>query len=203
MSSVETIEDLRKIVGNPHELVTKKILTSLDEMAYRFIGKSPFAMLATSNKDGVPDVSPRGDETGFVHIADNTTLYLPERPGNKLAFSLENILENENVALFFIIPGVNETYRVHGTARIVTDPEVLNLLLAHGRPPRLAIEVKVKRAFLHCGKAIIRSELWKENPEASTMKFKFGAPIARQSGGGEEVEKLVNKLVEEDYKDGL
>lgn len=201
--AVTSEEDLREILGTPHELVTKKIIASMDDMARRFVTNSPFVMLSTANADGVPDVSPRGDERGFTRIIDDTTLLLPERPGNKLAFSLKNILENPNVSLMYIIPGVDEAYRFHGTARLTKDPAILEGMMVRGNPALMAIEVKITRCFLHCGKAMKRSQLWKVDPKASKMEFRFGATIARETGGGAEVEELVNKIVAEDYKDNL
>ncbi|MFC3052004.1 MSMEG_1061 family FMN-dependent PPOX-type flavoprotein [Kordiimonas pumila] len=202
-NTLESLDGLRAIIGEPHELVTKKIVPYLDDMAHRFIAHSPYVMLSTASKEGVPDVSPRGDGPGFAYIADNHTLYLPERQGNKLAFSLQNILENPNVALMFIIPGVDEAYRVHGTARIINDPVILERLTARGQPALLALEIKVKQSFLHCGKAMKRSQLWKVDPKETKMSFRFGATVARESGGGDEVAKMVDQLVEEDYRDNL
>ncbi|MEM6834828.1 MAG: pyridoxamine 5'-phosphate oxidase family protein, partial [Pseudomonadota bacterium] len=112
--TVSNVEGLRDILGEPHPLVAKKITDKLDDVGRRFITASPFAMLATVDSDGFPDVSPRGDASGnFLHIVDDETLLMPERPGNKLAFSLQNIIDNGRVALIFMIPGVVETYRVH------------------------------------------------------------------------------------------
>lgn len=203
LKTVESPAQLRESIGEPHPLVSSKIINYLDDMAHRYIGLSPYAMLATVDKDGLPDVSPRGDAPGFAYIADDKTLYLPERPGNKLAFSLENIMVNPGVALIFMIPGVDETYRVHGSARIISEPDILKRLDARGQPALFAIEVKVRRCFLHCGKAILRSQLWKEESQQSKRSFRFGAIAARESGGGKEVEEMVDKLVAEDYRDNL
>lgn len=200
---ITNLEQLRARVGEPHPLVSNKLLKSMDAMAHRFISRAPFAMLATADKNGHPDVSPRGDGPGFAIIADDNTLYLPERPGNKLAFSLQNILVNPNVALIFIIPGVSETYRVHGTARIVDNEDILDRFIADKRKPLCAIEINVSLCFLHCGKAMIRSDLWSAEAQESEMSFKFGAVTARESGGGKDVEDMVDKIVAEDYRDNL
>jgi len=148
---ITEIEELQACIGEPHPLVTNKLLNSMDEMARDFISRAPFAMLATTDAKGHPDVSPRGDKPGFVMIEDNDTLYLPERPGNKLAFSLKNILINPQVALIFLIPGVRESYRVHGTARLVRHPGILDKMELDGRKPGCAIQIKPTLCFLHCG----------------------------------------------------
>lgn len=199
---INDVAGIRAVIGDAHELVHKKILTKLDDIGTRFIGASPFVMLATANAAGQPDVSPRGDGPGFALIEDEQTIYLPERPGNNLAFSLQNIIINPAVGLIFLIPGVDESYRVHGTARIVDDPALRDRLAARDRAALFAIEVKIERCFLHCGKAMKRSRLWKDDARQK-FSFHFGGTIARASGGGAETEALVNKLVEEDYRDNL
>lgn len=193
---------LGAIIGEPHPLVSTKILDHLDQMAQRFIAASPFAMLATADAEGLPDVSPRGDTPGFVHMLDKHTLLLPERSGNRLIFSMQNILANPNVALIFLIPGIDESYRVHGTARLVEDADTLARLEARGRPALMATEIKVGRAFLHCGKALKRSRLWAER--APGLKpFRFGEVIAKANAGGSEMEAMVDAIIADDYQNGL
>ena len=199
---ISDMAGIRAVIGEAHDLVHKKVLTKLDDLGRRFITASPLAMLSTATAAGEPDVSPRGDAPGFALIEDDNTLYLPERPGNNMALSLQNIVANSAVALIFLIPGVDETYRVHGKARIVDDAALRDRLAARDRAALFAIEVKIERCFLHCGKAMKRSRLWKEDAQQK-FSFRFGATIARESGGGAEIEALVDQLVEADYKDGL
>ncbi|MEM6581647.1 MAG: MSMEG_1061 family FMN-dependent PPOX-type flavoprotein [Pseudomonadota bacterium] len=196
---------LRALLGDAHPLVTKKVLNALDDEGERFIRMSPIAFLSTSDKEGFPDVSPRGDHPGFVTIENSQTLYIPERPGNKLAFSLQNILVNPNIALLFIIPGVLESYRVHGTARITTEPELLARIGedTRGKTAALALEVRIRQCFLHCGKALIRSELWSPESQQTGVKFRFGATTAREAGGDAEMVSMIDEIVEEDYRDNL
>lgn len=207
MTPTETVSSeagLRDIIGDPHPLVEKKIIDRLDAVGQRYIAAAPFATLATVDGDGFPDVSPRGDASGeFIHIVDDTTLLMPERPGNKLAFTLQNIIDNGKVALIFMIPGVIETYRVHGMARVVKDAAVLSALEARGQPALMAVEIKITRCFLHCGKAMMRSKLWKTDSQAGKHAFKFGETIAREAGEGDDLAAMVNQLVEDDYKDNL
>jgi uncharacterized protein len=205
MNTSPTITDvagIRAVIGDAHELVHKKILTKLDDIGRRFIEASPLVMLATADAAGRPDVSPRGDAPGFALIENDHTIYLPERPGNNLAFSMQNIIANPAVGLIFLIPGVDESYRVHGTAHIIDDSMMRDRLAARERPALFAIEIKIERCFLHCGKAMKRSRLWQDDARQK-FSFRFGGTIARESGGGAETEALVNKLVEEDYRDNL
>jgi PPOX class probable FMN-dependent enzyme len=125
--------------------------------------REPFVVVASGRPDGGLDVSPRGDPAGFVRILDERTLLLPDRPGNKLADTLTNLLEDDRIALLFLIPGVNDTFRVNGRARIVDDAELLAESEVEGKVPQLGILVEVEEAYTQCPKAFLRSQLW--NPE--------------------------------------
>jgi PPOX class probable FMN-dependent enzyme len=151
---------LRSLLGSPSDVVQAKISDRLNDLTRQFVERSPFLCLATSAADGSCDVSPRGDPAGFVHILDERTLLLPERPGNRLADSLRNVLENPHVALIFLIPGVTDTLRVNGRATVVTDPELLEPCAVEGKTPKLGLLVEVDEAYTHCSKAFLRSELW-------------------------------------------
>jgi PPOX class probable FMN-dependent enzyme len=154
---------LRRVLGEPSELVRNKIADRLNRLTRQFVERSPFVVVATGRPDGGLDVSPRGDPAGFVRILDERTLLLPDRPGNKLADTLTNLLEDDRIALLFLIPGVNDTFRVNGRARIVDDPELLAASEVEGKVPQLGILVEVEEAYTQCPKALLRSELW--NPE--------------------------------------
>ena len=154
---------LREIIGEPRELTKAKIADCVHPLNHRFIELSPFVVVATGRPGGGLDVSPRGDPAGFVRILDDRTLLLPDRPGNKLADTLTNLLEDDRIALIFLIPGVNETFRVNGRARIVDDPELLAASTVEGKAPKLGILVTVEEAYGQCPKALLRSDLW--NPE--------------------------------------
>jgi hypothetical protein len=154
---------LRELLGEPTELVRRKIADRLNPLTRQFIERSPFVVVATGRPDGGLDVSPRGDPAGFVRILDERTLLLPDRPGNKLADTLTNLLEDDRIALLFLIPGIDDTFRVNGRARIVDDPELLDASEIDGKVPRLGILVAIEEAYTQCPKALLRSELW--NPE--------------------------------------
>ena len=152
--------DLREVLGLPTDLVRAKVRDRLDHLTRQFVERSPFVLLATSAADGSCDVSPRGDPPGFVRILDERTLLLPERPGNRLADSLRNVLANDHVGLLFVVPGVGDTLRVNGRATLVTDEELLAASAVEGRVPRLGFVIEIDQVFTHCSKAFLRSALW-------------------------------------------
>ena len=154
---------LRDVIGTPTELVLTKIADRLNKLTRQFVERSPFVCVATASPDGGLDVSPRGDPPGFVRILDERTLLLPDRPGNRIADTLTNLLEDPRIALLFLIPGVGDTFRVNGRARIVDDPELLAQSAVDGKVPRLGLLVSIEEAYTQCSKALIRSDLW--NPE--------------------------------------
>ena len=157
---IETVEELRSSYGEPSERAVKKSLDRLDRHCRRFIELSPFVVLASAGADGRVDCSPRGDPAGFVAVLDERTILLPDRRGNNRADSLTNVLENPNVGMLFLIPGVDETLRLNGRARLTTDPARLEPLAVNGRVPRSGLVVEVEEAFLQCTKALVRSRLW-------------------------------------------
>lgn len=157
---VTTETELRELLGEPREVVIKKQLPALDRHCRAFIARSPFMLLGTANADGACDVSPRGDAPGFVLVLDDHTLVIPDRPGNRRIDSLKNIIARDGVGLLFMVPGVEETLRVNGRACITRGTDLLARLEARGKVPQLAIVVTVDEAFLHCAKALKRSQLW-------------------------------------------
>ena len=155
--------ELRDIVGSPAPLVAGKITDRLNDLTRQFIERSPFVCVATGRPDGGLDVSPRGDPAGFVRVLDERTLLIPDRPGNRIADTLTNLLADPRIALLFLIPGVGDSFRVNGRATIVDDAELLEQSAVDGKAPRLGILVDIEQAYTQCSKALIRSDLW--NPE--------------------------------------
>jgi PPOX class probable FMN-dependent enzyme len=155
--------ELREAIGSPTPLVESKIADRLNDLTRQFIERSPFVCVATARPDGGLDVSPRGDPAGFVRILDERTLLLPDRPGNKLADTLTNLLVDDRIGLLFLVPGVGDSFRVNGRATIVQDEELLADSAVDGKPPKLGIVVAIDEAYTQCSKALIRSDLW--NPE--------------------------------------
>jgi PPOX class probable FMN-dependent enzyme len=177
VAEARTIADegaLRAFLGSPTDLVAAKIADRLNDLTRRFVEVSPFVCVATARPDGGLDVSPRGDPPGFVRILDERTLLLPERPGNRLADTLTNVVADPRIAILFLIPGVGDTFRVNGRAAVVDDPELLAPSAIAGKAPRLGILVSIEEAYTQCPKAIIRSELW--NPERHIDRSELPSP---------------------------
>ena len=163
MTAIEGEEQLRDVIGSPTALVAGKIADRLNHLTRQFVERSPFVCVATAHPDGGLDVSPRGDPAGFVRIIDEKTLLIPERPGNRIADTLSNLVADSRIALLFLIPGVGDSFRVNGRATIVDDPELLAESTMDGKTPKLGILISVEEAYTQCSKALIRSDLW--NPE--------------------------------------
>ena len=144
----------------PPQVVWDKEIDRIDRHCRAFIGLSPWATLATADADGFPDVSPRGGRPGFVEVLDEHRLALPDRPGNNRIDSLRNVLVNPRVALMFVVPGIEETLRVYGTASVVEPGDLAVDLTEFGRPPRSVLVLDVQRAFFQCAKSLMRSGLW-------------------------------------------
>lgn len=157
---VTSQEELRQILGEPRELAKRKQVETLDENCRDFIARSPFLVISTSNANGLCDVSPRGDAPGFVLTLDEKRLVIPERPGNKRADTMLNLLANPQVGLLFMIPGIGQTLRVNGKGYVLRDPALLERLAFQGKVPQLAIGVEAEEVFMHCPKAFARSHLW-------------------------------------------
>ena len=166
MGSPRTITneaELRAIIGSPTEVVVSKISDRLNGLTRQFIERSPFVCVATKMPGGGIDVSPRGDPPAFVRILDDRTLLIPDRPGNKIADTLRNLLADPSIGLLFLIPGVGDSFRVNGRGVITDDQELLAPSEVKGSVPRLGILVSIEEAYTQCSKALIRSDLW--NPD--------------------------------------
>jgi PPOX class probable FMN-dependent enzyme len=158
---VETEAELRDLIGGgPTALVAGKVADRLNDIFRRYIEESPFVCVATTSSNGGLDISPRGDPAGFVRILDENTLLIPERPGNRIADTLTNVLDTGRIALIFLVPGVGETFRVNGSAVLVDDAALLAESEVEGKTPKLGILVTVEEAYTQCSKALIRSDLW-------------------------------------------
>ena len=166
--TITTLDGLREVITPPSELVTAKEIDSLDDYCRDFIARSPFVVIASTDGAGSIDTSPKGDPAGFVRVLDDTTLVIPERPGNHRADTLVNIVRHPFVGLIFLIPGTKNTLRVRGRARIVRDLDLRETMALNGRVPDLAIVVDVTVAYFHCAKCIIRSGLWSQEQEDAT-----------------------------------
>jgi PPOX class probable FMN-dependent enzyme len=188
--SLANEDELRALYPPPHERARLKTLHKLDQHCANFIARSPFLCLGTSNDRGA-DVAPRGDEPGFVHILDDTTLAIPDWPGNNRLDSSSNIVANPRVALLFLIPGVQETLRVNGTAEITTSAELMDRWKRNGKRPRSVLVVKIQDAFLHCGKALIRARLWEDDYKIDRAELPpYGQMLKDQIDTAETAEQI-------------
>lgn len=151
---------LRELIGTPAPQTCAKISDRLNALTRQFIERSPFVCVATSDAAANCDLSPRGDPAGFVRILDERTLLIPERPGNRLADTLRNVLANPHIGLLFIVPGITDTFRVNGRATLTTDAALLAPCAVEGKAPVLGILVDIDEAYTQCSKALLRSSLW-------------------------------------------
>lgn len=196
-------EALRELYPATHRLAVQKMQETLGVHAQEFIRRSPFLCLGTQDLHGRADVSPRGDPPGFVSVLDDTTLAIPDRPGNNRLDSLSNIIANPAVGLLFMIPGFDDTLRVNGVARIVTDPTLLETMTVNKRVPTLAIVVQVREVFLHCAKALRRSQIWESahHQDRIQMPSLIKMILDETTGApGEEEMRKIDAGLEEDYK---
>jgi uncharacterized protein len=181
--TIETEAALRALLTDPLPVVASKIVDRLNPLTRQFIERSPFLLLATSDEHGNCDVSPRGDPAGFVRILDENTLLIPERPGNRIADSLRNIVRNGHVGLLFVIPGVGDTFRVNGRATLTTDATLLAPCAVEGKVPKLGILVDIDAAYTHCSKAFLRSQLWDPARFVDRSELPTGGQILQQLRG--------------------
>ena len=158
---VTTVDELRAIIGHPLPPAANKVKDRLSEAQRDWLSHSPLGFVATTDADGRVDVSPKGDPPGFVHIIDDTTIAIPERPGNKRVDGYVNVLQRPRVGTVFLIPGRGDTLRINGTAKIMADAPYFDAMAVGGKRPILALEIDVDEVFFHCAKAFLRSDAWK------------------------------------------
>jgi PPOX class probable FMN-dependent enzyme len=159
-SEVSSVDELRSIVGNPDGQVANKVKDRLSAVQREWLAHSPLGFVATTDAQGRVDVSPKGDPPGFVHVIDDTTIAIPERPGNKRVDGYLNVLQRPYVGTLFLIPGRGDTLRINGTARILADADYFDAMTVKGKRPILALEIDIEEVFFHCAKAFLRSDTW-------------------------------------------
>jgi uncharacterized protein len=200
---VTSEEQFRAVMGNPMLPVVKKEISYLDANCRRFIAKCPFVLISSCDKEGRMDISPKGDPAGFVQVLDERTLVIPDRPGNRRADTFKNILQNDRVGLFFLIPGKQETLRVSGRATIVRDLSLREQMAVGGKIPDFAIVVTVDQAFFHCPKCVIRSHLWSPEtwPDETSLPSLAEAVVA--AGKLDITVEQVQEMIDHDAKTRL
>jgi PPOX class probable FMN-dependent enzyme len=202
--SLRTEAELRALLGEPSHLVQNKSISFIDSHCKDFIALSPILFLATADATGHCDVSPRGDQAGFVQVLDHQHLLIPERPGNKRADALRNILSNPHIGLIFIVPGLEETLRINGKACITQDQELLSSVSAQGRIPQVGIGVQVEECFIHCAKSFKRSNLFDFASWPEKDRLPSAAQIVADHVNTPEVtEASVDQALQESYEKRL
>ncbi len=181
------VSDLSTIYATPSPRVIAKARPEIDVHAKKFIGMSPFCVLATSGSDGSVDASPRGGNPGFIQVGGPNLLLMPDRSGNNRIDSFRNIVEGSGfVQLIFFVPGIDETLRVGGKGKVSLDPDVMASMIEFGKPPRAVLHIDVNEAYFHCGKALMRSNLWSADTKVERAVMpSIGEVIHDQTGLGE------------------
>ena len=190
------VDTIRRSLGEPDPAATAKIMDELDENCLAFLAHSPFCTIATSDADGRCDNSPRGDYPGFVRALDTRTLVIPERLGNRLADSLQNIVQNGHIGMLCFVPGMSETLRINGTATVTDDPALMAMLEQDHVTPQLAIVVRTEEVYLHCGRALLRGGLWDAEMQELADEVPSAVRIwASMSGLSTEVGDAIDEAV--------
>lgn len=189
---IATEDQLRELIGEPTGRSVTKERQRLHPRDREWLAASPFCLIATAGADGTCDVSPKGDPAGFVHVLDDQTLAIPERPGNRRADGYRNILANPHVGLISILPGRDQTLRINGRATLVSDAPYFDAMVVKGHRPLLAVVVAIEQIFFHCGKAFMRSQLWDPatwHPEALPPVAQLTKEVQQVSESLEELER--------------
>ncbi|MBH0236968.1 pyridoxamine 5'-phosphate oxidase family protein [Methylobrevis albus] len=202
MARISDEASLRALYGQPGERSLKKQLDRLDVHCRNFIALSPFVVLSTTGGDGLPDITPRGDAPGFIAVLDDKTLLLPDRLGNNRLDNLANVFANPGVGLLFLVPGIDETLRVHGTAEIRDDAELLARCVADGKPPKTVLVVTVVEAYYQCAKALMRSHLWDPATRIDRASFPSLGQILKDQIAGNTLCETQEEMVER-YRETL
>lgn len=199
---ITTTQQLRDLLGSPLQRALDKERAELTDIDRDWIAASPFCLVATADAAGRCDVSPKGDPAGFALVLDDTTVAIPERPGNRRTDSLLNVLENPRVGLLFVVPGRGDTLRVNGRARLVADAPYADRMQVRGHRPSVVLEVQVEQVFFHCAKAFMRSQLWDPatwEPDAVPSRARIAQALERPDESLEVIEAHYGPS----YADGL
>ncbi|GAA3866924.1 pyridoxamine 5'-phosphate oxidase family protein [Streptomyces sp. NPDC003631] len=189
---VTSLEQLGALLGEPTPAAADKVRSSLHELDKQWLAASPFCLVSTSAADGSCDTSPKGDPAGFTLVVDDTTIAIPDRPGNRRGDGFRNILTNPQVGLLYLVPGRSDTLRINGRARILQDAPFFEQMVVKGNRPKLALLIEVDEVFYHCPKAVLRAGLWKAdswNPDAAPPRSLIAKTLERRPESLEELER--------------
>ncbi len=199
MAQLKSLDDLRRVIAEPRPTTRSKILDALDEQSIEFLKRCPFALVGTVSADGTLEVSPKGDEPGFIRVEDPQTLLIPERIGNNLAFGLTNMITNGKIGMICLVPATGETLRISGTAEIYDDADLVASLSSLGKPALLATRVRIQHCYFHCARSIVRAKLWDPKAWPAPGRVSFGKIIAPRVGAGDDVAAQIDASVEGAY----
>ena len=202
MQEITTAEELTALLGAPTPRAAAKERRRLDPYDVDWLSRSPFCLVATSGADGTCDVSPKGDPPGSTLVLDDTTIALPERPGNRRLDGFRNLLTNPHVGLIYLVPGRGDTLRINGTARLVREAPFLDRMVVRGHRPLVAVVVRVEQVFYHCAKAFLRSQLWRPetwDPDALPSRAQIAQRLERPDDTLADLEQYYGPS----YTDGL
>jgi len=203
MAKLSSTADLRRVIAEPRSTTKAKVLDALDEQSIDFLKRCPFALIGTTAADGTVEVSPKGDEPGFIRVEDSRTLLIPERVGNNLAYGLSNIIATGQIGVIALVPATGETLRVSGTAEVFDDADLVKSLSSLGKPALLATRVHIKHCYFHCARSIMRANLWKPEAWPAPSRVSFGKIIAPRIGAGDDLAKKIDDSVAGSYKERL
>ncbi len=193
--NITSVTQLRGLYDLPNERAKGKQLLSLDRHGENFIDKSPFLVISTVDKNGGMDISPRGGKIGFVKVLNNQTLIIPDAKGNNRIDSLINIVESGRIGMLFLIPGIDETFRVNGRAHISTDETYLNMFPSGKNLPKTCIVISIEEVFLHCAKALMRSKLWEQESQIERTSFPTMGQMLRDQLGSEQEAESQEEMI--------
>jgi uncharacterized protein len=204
-ATVDTVDELVALVGTPGERAANKGRAALLPVDHDWLAATPFCVIATSDAEGRCDASPKGDPAGsLVHVIDDTTIAIAERPGNKRVDGYRNVLANPHVGINFLIPGRGDTLRINGRARLVSDAPFFDEMVVKGHRPVLALVVEIEEIFFHCAKAFLRSGLWKPETWEPEARVPRRAVIAKEvEPSGMTIEQLDDYYDPANYTKGL
>ncbi|UNO44297.1 pyridoxamine 5'-phosphate oxidase family protein [Streptomyces sp. MST-110588] len=202
---VSSEAELRELVGEPDERAANKTRTCLHELDRQWLARSPFCLIGTSDGQGRCDVSPKGDPAGFTLILDDTTIVIPDRPGNRRVDGFRNVLANPHVGLNYLVPGRGDSLRINGRARVLRDAPFFDEMVVKGNRPRLALLVEIEEVFYHCSKAFLRSDLWKPEtwePERLPSRARIAKGVEKVNASLEALEEYYGpRYAEKLYRD--
>lgn len=199
MTRIESVEHLTRLIPDAAPLVAAKILDHLDDQGLSFVSRSPFLIMATSGEAGI-ELSPKGDDPGFIRVEDSRTILIPERRGNQLALGLRNILANDRVGLAVFLPATWEVLRIVGRAELLDDVVLCEQLSARNQPAILAIRIRIDRAYFHCARSLRRARLWDSASWDVSTRISFGRIIASATKR-DDLEPRIDQAVERASKD--